>query len=132
MRSKKVTGTLAGQQCMYDKKGRLITGGYGAGTADRVRGYSVSVYSAPAIFTDVVNSTGHYGYDVVPFFVAQSLDRSEYKQVHTGLYKPKLDKEPEKIGEHVYGRHVDLYMAVRPTNQGRHRSGKACPKNIVP
>ena len=56
IRSKPATSGGPGQQCCYDGTGALITGGYGAGTPDKV---------APA--GNILNYVAHFNEDVVPF-----------------------------------------------------------------
>jgi len=59
IRTRKLDGTLSGQQCCYDAEGRLITGGLAAGTPDRI---------SPS-----VGRIGHYWEDVKSFQVALKL-----------------------------------------------------------
>lgn len=75
----------SGNQCIYDANGKLITSGYGRGTADRMQ--------ASGKFATIghwFNDSGHIGHDVNPFNLAYSLD------------------------ENSLGTHVDQYIAVRP------------------
>lgn len=84
LRGKGETGE--GQQCCYDKDGKLMTHGFGAGTADKV---------SPA-----KSVAGHFKQDVLPFFIAFSLDGNKH------------------------GRNVAKYISVRPPN-----AGKSCEIN---
>jgi hypothetical protein len=61
IRSKKPTPSGAGQQAMYDKNGKLITGGLSAGTPDKVSPHK--------------SVLGHRDADVKPFDLAKKLDK---------------------------------------------------------
>jgi hypothetical protein len=56
-------GTDSGQQCCYDSSGKLLTSGFGAGTADKF---------SPA--NGPVAIARHFKDDVIPFFAALTLD----------------------------------------------------------
>jgi hypothetical protein len=57
-------GDGQGQQCCYDATGKLMTHGFGAGTADKV---------SPA-----KSVKGHFQADVLPFFIAYALDGNKH------------------------------------------------------
>ena len=64
----------AGNQCTYDKNGKIITSRYGCGTADRAQ-------ATRSVFLVVVNwigDSGHIGHDVTPFNLAYKLDGNTF------------------------------------------------------
>jgi hypothetical protein len=102
----------AGQQCCYDKDGKLITGGRGAGTPDK---------DAPDGWWEGLNAvagTGHMGADVYPF-------RNAVRADNMGHISPTWHA----------GVHVKQYWEVRRPNQGnKNRPNQPvvpCDKNIV-
>jgi RHS repeat-associated protein len=107
IRSIKPNASGASQQCTYDGKGRLITGGVSAGTPDRYQSYSATWGGWFAAGGGYVSNSGHYGHDVDPFNLARELDGG----------KP--------------GENVDRYLEVRPPNAGKKSDGQPCDKNIV-
>ena len=87
MRSNTYRG--AGQQCCYDKDGKLITDGTGAGTPDRY---------APAVLNGIYLM--HYIHDVVPYYYALELDGDEEAGPH--FLKYLQARPPSKGGGSCY------------------------------
>lgn len=89
-----------GEQCCYDKDGKLITEGLGAGTADR---------SSPSNgwFNNLFQSSGHGAQDVTPFKWAQELD-----------------------GNGNLGENTKKYYEVRPSNNKKNRPYGFFPMHV--
>lgn len=107
MRLKKRVGDF-GNQCTYDKAGKLITGGLGAGTVDK-RYYGEVDYDTFIEFVNIglerivktADKWRHFQHDVVPFWAAWILDGK------------------------TYGANVAQYLQVRPPHVGD------CEENVV-
>jgi uncharacterized protein RhaS with RHS repeats len=88
MRSKNWTTAGSGAQAMYDKDGKIITGGLSAGTADRV--------------SPEKDPLGHRKVDVIPFDQAWELDRhfgvDKYRRMYIEVRPPNTAKDaPENF-----------------------------------
>ena len=95
-------GGQFGNQCTYDKEGKLITSGLGAGTVDN-RYYGESIYDT-WVFEKGDEASArfrHFHHDVVPFWTAWLLDGKKY------------------------GKNVAKYLEVRPSHHDN------CPENQV-
>jgi hypothetical protein len=88
-----------GQQCVYDKKGKLITEAPGAGTPD---------ISSP---TSISGFFGHMKFDVAPFEDAKVLDGDGNHPRKDGVYLSKY------------------MTVRPPNKGNRNDPSKECPKN---
>jgi RHS repeat-associated protein len=102
LRTPKASGE-SGQQCIYDRGGKLITHGRGAGTPD---GRGPGGAGAPPF------DNGHGSSDVEPYNWALELDDSD-------------EANPDPNGEYY-----QKYMRARTPNRGRDpKTGRECPRN---
>jgi len=97
-----------GNQCTYDAKGRVITGGMGAGTADKryygkVDAHEWDILKIVQGAKKTSDRWQHMQHDIVPFWAAWLLDGKKY------------------------GPHVKKYLEVRPS-----LVKEGCDQNIVP
>jgi RHS repeat-associated protein len=91
IRTKVKNSSGAGNQCTYDGNGNLITGGYGAGSADK------------GFFGGIWTSGQHIGYDVNPFMAAYWADGGTYGE-HVDRYKklrPSINKKDPECPENI-------------------------------
>ncbi|GIW85436.1 MAG: hypothetical protein KatS3mg107_1096 [Gemmataceae bacterium] len=88
IRSKTPTASGAGQQAMYDKNGKLITGGLSAGTPDKI--------------SPVKSRVEHIIIDVTPFDLARDLDKhfggDKFRRLYLEVRPPMKSKTaPDNI-----------------------------------
>ena len=74
IRTLKATASGAGNQCTYDKNGKVIKTRYGCGTADRMQA-TRNWFSVTANWW---KDSGHIGHDVTPFNLAYKLDNNKH------------------------------------------------------